>query len=396
MYIASIVIGAIVVFLIAMINGANDIGKSLGVLSSIRRINTKKMYLLNAIFMCAGALLIGEYISKTYAKGIVNYSFIHDSRRVTLGLLSAMISILLWAWISIAYKIPVSISQLAVGGLLGSGIAICSVECVFWGKVFIIVFSWLITPLVALSISVMLYKLNFLVEHLGRQDAGVKLAFVYVFFAMFTIQYLIYSRIISVFHAINYSALLSSVLTILLYIIVNRLIRRKNMDFNDLFYDYASVTTSFMLSFSYGAHDVGNAAGPFMILLETLYDGALSEVIKMTAATLFSSVAFLIGALIWGYRIAETIGGKIVPLVPVTSFTVQLSTSFTVFILVALGIPSSITLALIGSLAGVGYARGLKYVNTRTLLKINAMWIIGVPSTMLLSCVLTSISTKLF
>ncbi|MEM1830431.1 MAG: inorganic phosphate transporter, partial [Desulfurococcaceae archaeon] len=109
-----------------------------------------------------------------------------------------------------------------------------------------------------------------------------------------------------------------------------------------------------------------------------------------------SSVAFLIGALIWGYRIAETIGGKIVPLVPVTSFTVQLSTSFTVFILVALGIPSSITLALIGSLAGVGYARGLKYVNTRTLLKINAMWIIGVPSTMLLSCVLTSISTKLF
>ncbi|MEM1830300.1 MAG: hypothetical protein QXJ97_02070, partial [Desulfurococcaceae archaeon] len=61
MYIASIVIGAIVVFLIAMINGANDIGKSLGVLSSIRRINTKKMYLLNAIFMCAGALLIGEY-----------------------------------------------------------------------------------------------------------------------------------------------------------------------------------------------------------------------------------------------------------------------------------------------------------------------------------------------
>lgn len=391
MYIASAIIGAIALFLLAMINGANDIGKSLGVLSSTRAINIKRAYLINSISMCAGALLLGEYVSRTYAEGIVDYPSIHEFNKVASGLLSAMVSTLLWAWISIVYKIPISISQLAVGGILGSGIALCDVKCIFLERVFIIVYSWLITPLIAFSASILLYKLNVLME-----ESGGRLSLIYLFISMTIIQFLIYLRIVSVHYAVFYAMLSSLFLTVLIYVKVNRLIRQGNMDFNDLFYDYASVATSFMLSFSYGAHDVGNSAGPLIALLETAYRGALNEAVIVVSALLFSSMAFLAGALLWGYRIAETIGGRIVPLIPVTSFTVQLSTSFTVFILVALGIPSSITLALIGSIAGVGFARGLKYVNTRTLLKINAMWVIGVPLTTLISYVFTSISMKLF
>jgi PiT family inorganic phosphate transporter len=150
-----------------------------------------------------------------------------------------------------------------------------------------------------------------------------------------------------------------------------------------------------MLAFSYGAHDVGNAAGPFTVFLETINKEASNESLKSTIAITYSSIAFLLGALLWGYRIAETIGGRITPLTPATSFIVQLSTAFTVILLVGLNIPSSLTLALLGAIAGVGYARGLQYVNTRTLLEINMLWIIGVPLTILISYAFTSVSIRL-
>jgi len=54
-----------------------------------------------------------------------------------------------------------------------------------------------------------------------------------------------------------------------------------------------------------------------------------------------------------------------------------------------MGIPSSITLTLLGSIAGVGYARGLNYVNTKMLIKINLFWIVGVASTIVASYLFT-------
>lgn|GEM_PF-3396869 len=394
MYIESITLGAIMVFLLAMINGANDIGKLVGVLSGARIVNTRRAYLLNAIAMSTGAVLIGEYVSRTYAKGIVDFGSMIDPRRIIISLLSAVASTLLLALISVTYKIPVSISQLAVGGTLGSGLASCGYECVFWDRVFIITLSWITTPLIAMLLSIVLYRLSILIEH-SRHSLSSKIGFIYVYTAMFTVQCLIYLRIFSSIIAVILATSLSLILTLVSYMIVLNIHRRVGIINGDWFYSYATTLTSFMLAFSYGAHDVGNAAGPLTVFLETINKETSNESLKSTIAITYSSIAFLLGALLWGYRIAETIGGRITPLTPATSFIVQLSTAFTVILLVGLNIPSSLTLALLGAIAGVGYARGLQYVNTRTLLEINMLWIIGVPLTILISYAFTSVSIRL-
>ncbi|MEM4691422.1 MAG: inorganic phosphate transporter, partial [Desulfurococcaceae archaeon] len=95
--------------------------------------------------------------------------------------------------------------------------------------------------------------------------------------------------------------------------------------------------------------------------------------------------AISLGVLLWGYRVAETIGEKITTLTVETGFIAQFSGSITVLIVTRLGLPVSTTVAIVGSIGGVGLARGLRYVNLKTLFKIILTWFIGFPTIMVLS-----------
>ncbi len=97
------------------------------------------------------------------------------------------------------------------------------------------------------------------------------------------------------------------------------------------------------------------------------------------SALALSAFGIASGILIWGFSVIETIGEKITPLSIETAFIAQFSGSIAVLIVTRLGLPVSTTVSIVGAVAGVGLARGVKNVNLRLLGKIVAAWFLGFP-----------------
>ena len=67
----------------------------------------------------------------------------------------------------------------------------------------------------------------------------------------------------------------------------------------------------------------------------------------------------ILGLATWGYRVMETIGKKITELTPSRGFAAELAAATTIVLASRLGIPVSTTHILVGSVLGVGLARGI-------------------------------------
>lgn len=373
--------------LVAMLNGAQDVGKVLGVSSRGAGRGGVLDYVYYSLIMATGAVILGSRISRTLAKGIVDFTAIELRNSLTVGSISALTASILIASFALVKKLPVSISQLVVGGITGAGIALGGFKYINTHRLLIVVSSWFITPLLAAVLSITLYFINEYVSRHYSPRALFTLHACYLYTSLLLLNYFILSEAVEPGLSITYSLIIS--LSTVALITLLTLARKHHVEERVEFVKTTShVVVTLLLALSLGAHDIGNAAGPLSIGLQEVM-GVGDKTMQL--ALLASAAGFAIGAIIWGYRIAETVGGRITPLTPETSIVVQLSTGLTILVLIWMGIPSSITLAVIGSIAGVGYARGLKYVNTKLFLEINLVWLLGVPFAGLLSFSIASL-----
>jgi PiT family inorganic phosphate transporter len=370
-----------------MLNGAQDVGKVLGVSSRGAGRRGVLDYVYYSLIMATGAVILGSRISRTLAKGIVDFTAIELRNSLTVGSISALTASILIASFALVKKLPVSISQLVVGGITGAGIALGGFKYINTHRLLIVVSSWFITPLLATVLSITLYFINEYVSRHYSPRALFTLHACYLYTSLLLLNYFILSEVVEPGLSITYSLIIS--LSTVALITLPTLARKHHVEERVEFVKTTShVVVTLLLALSLGAHDIGNAAGPLSIGLQEVM-GVGDRTMRL--ALLASAAGFAIGAIIWGYRIAETVGGRITPLTPETSLVVQLSTGLTILVLIWMGIPTSITLAVIGSIAGVGYARGLKYVNTKLFLEINLVWLLGVPFTALLSFSIASL-----
>jgi len=131
--------------------GANDTANCVGTAVGAGLLSFRKAVVLVAIFVVLGAMMEGEQVMKTIGKGIVKTDLP----------VAAVVTILLCSgfWVSIAtfYQIPVSTSQAIVGGVVGAGLA-AGAEINYW-KLLTILESWVISPLFALVLALVLYHL---------------------------------------------------------------------------------------------------------------------------------------------------------------------------------------------------------------------------------------------
>lgn len=374
MYIIGVVTGAIIAFILAMVNGANGVGNVIGVISVYRLFKYRTLLLISMFSMATGALLVGEYISRTYSRGVVYYECMTGDESVIISTLISIASSMLWGFIMLRKKIPISISQMTIGGLVGSTIGICGVNGVQWSRLYVIIASWIITPLLSMALSILVYYVSSFIES-KKTTLVLLINILYFFTAVVLVLYLLLSRFIDRSASLMYSLMVST-LIILSYFLTMYAIQSEVSDIVYISRWFSGLSISLFLAFTYGAHDIGNSAGPLSTIIS--HGLLLPDNESLAISLYFTTIGLIIGAYLWGHRIIETVGGKITPLTPFTSLIVQLSMVYTMFILISAGIPSSFTLTMVGSIAGVGYARGLQYVDIRTLLKINVAWITGV------------------
>lgn len=146
-------------------------------------------------------------------------------------------------------------------------------------------------------------------------------------------------------------------------------------------FGYLQIMSACLMAFAHGANDVANAIGPLAAAIGVLTTGyiAAQATIPVWALAL-GGAGIVIGLATWGWRVIETIGKKITELTPTRGFSAEFGAAATILIASRLGLPISTTHTLVGSVIGVGLARGIEALDLRTTRHIIISWIVTVPA----------------
>ena len=129
----------------------------------------------------------------------------------------------------------------------------------------------------------------------------------------------------------------------------------------------ALVLVGAVAAFAMGANDVSNASGA---LVGTGTFGPL-------AAGAVGGAGLALGILTWGKPLLRRVAFEIVAVDRAMATAAQLVQAAVVLAAVAFGFFTSMNQALVGAMAGAGFARGRETVHLRTLLLIAQGWLLG-------------------
>lgn len=135
-------------------------------------------------------------------------------------------------------------------------------------------------------------------------------------------------------------------------------------------------------AFSLGANNVGNAVGPLA-----------NMGIRSPGVALLGGVAMAVGALTYGHRVTGTVAHGVVPLDPLSAFTVQISLALVTHIFAIVGVPISLSQAVIGALIGIGIIKGERVLHRKRILSIILGWVVTPIAAGSLACVVYLVSS---
>jgi PiT family inorganic phosphate transporter len=146
------------------------------------------------------------------------------------------------------------------------------------------------------------------------------------------------------------------------------------------------ILTACAVAFAHGSNDVANAIGPLAAIVHVAQEMDVTGKSPVEPWMLgVGGIGIVIGLATWGYRVMETVGKKITDLTPSRGFAAELGAASTIVLASRLGIPVSTTHVLVGSVLGVGLARGIGVVDMRVVGRILVSWAMTVPIAAVLS-----------
>ncbi|MBA3237656.1 MAG: inorganic phosphate transporter [Parachlamydiaceae bacterium] len=146
-------------------------------------------------------------------------------------------------------------------------------------------------------------------------------------------------------------------------------------------FGYLQIMSACLMAFAHGANDVANAIGPLAAALAILSTGSVESIAPIPTWVLaLGGFGIVIGLATWGWRVIETIGKKITELTPTRGFAAEFGAATTIVIASQLGMPISTTHTLVGSVLGIGLARGIGALNLTMTRDIFISWLVTVPA----------------
>ncbi|HMK53414.1 MAG TPA: inorganic phosphate transporter [Methanobacteriaceae archaeon] len=227
----------------------------------------------------------------------------------------------LWITITIIRKIPISGSDAIISAVVGVGIVSVGVSNINWQTLEFIVLSWIFSPLIGLA-------------------------------AGFSVYYLLKN------------------------FFLNRVTRIASESRLEKIFSYLQIGSSAFTALNVGAIDIAVATG----VLYYAFGTGTSVDIKFLGA-----IGIVLGILVAGGRITDTIGRRITDLIPSRGFSAQISAATVVFFFAGLGMPVSPTQTLVGTVIGVGLARGSSTIKLDVIKNIATTWVVTIPACILIS-----------
>jgi PiT family inorganic phosphate transporter len=382
--------------------GANDVANAMGTSVGSKALTIKQAILIAMVFEFAGAYLAGGEVTSTIRKGIVDSEiFTNSPDLLVFGMLSALLAAGTWLMIASFMGWPVSTTHSIVGAIVGFAAVGVSVDAVNWSKVSTIVASWVVSPVIAGTISFALFRSvqNLILIHDDPFVRAKKYAPLYMFavgflMAMVTIlkglkhvfkdigmslsfgESIVWSAMFGILIAMLGSYLLSKVTRDLALEETNRFANVERV------FAVLMIFTACSMAFAHGSNDVANAVGPLAAVVNVVNSGGviLAKSTMPSWILLLGGAGIVFGLATYGFKVMGTIGRKITELTPSRGFAAELGAAATVVFASGTGLPISTTHTLVGAVLGVGLARGIGALNLKMIGSIFLSWVVTLPA----------------
>ena len=377
--------------------GANDVANAMGTSVGTRALTLGQAILVACVFEFAGAYLAGGEVTSTIRKGIVDPTILSGSPNLLVyGMLSSLLAAGTWLLFASFKGWPVSTTHSIVGAIVGFAAVGISFDAVIWSEVTTIAASWVVSPLLAGTISFLIFK-SVQVLILDTDDPFAK-AKKYVPGYMFLVGFVI--AMVTFLKGLKHvgfdlsfqqSIIFSTAFGIVIALLGKAFLRRVenvSKQRGDVVFDGVErvfailmVFTACAMAFAHGSNDVANAVGPLAAVASIVQSGgdiAAASVLPWWILLLGGS-GIVAGLIMLGYRVIETVGRNITELTPSRGFAAELAAATTVVLASGAGLPISTTHALVGAVLGVGLARGISAINAGVVGRILISWLVTLP-----------------
>ena len=382
--------------------GANDVANAMGTSVGSRALTIRQAILIAIVFEFLGAYLAGGEVTSTIRKGIIDPGVLTDTPHLLIfGMLAALLAAGTWLLIASAMGWPVSTTHSIVGAIVGFAAVGIGPGIVNWGQVGGIVASWVVSPVLAGTISFGLFvSVRALI--LDTEDPLAR-AIRYIPLYMWAVGFMI--SMVTLLKGLKHVGIeldlglgsrfanalpVSALIGVGVAILGARLLRRvtpeddagTGFDQVERVFAILMVFTACAMAFAHGSNDVANAVGPLAAVASTIASGG--DITAKSAMPpwilLLGGAGIVVGLATYGYKVIGTIGRKITELTPSRGFAAELGAATTVVLASALGLPISTTHTLVGAVLGVGLARGIAALNLRVIATIIGSWLVTLPA----------------
>jgi len=377
--------------------GANDVANAMGTSVGARALTVAQAVLIACIFEFAGAYLAGGEVTSTIRKGIIDAGVVSATPELLVfGMLGTLLAAGIWLLIASYFGWPVSTTHSIVGAIVGFAAVGIGVDVIQWPKVASIAASWVISPIIAGTLSFLLFtSVKRLILQTSNPFMSAKR---YVPFYMFLTAFLV-SMVtfvkglqhvginLSTSQSIAWSLVFALMITVFGALLLQRIdntTKEKNgamFDGVERVFAVLMVFTACAMAFAHGSNDVANAIGPLAAIVSVVQSGGAVEATSDVPywILLIGASGIVMGLGMLGYRVMITVGRTITELTPSRGFAAQLAAAGTVVLASGTGLPISTTHTLVGAVLGVGLARGIGAINLGVLGKIVLSWIVTLP-----------------
>ena len=285
------------------------------------------------------ALILGavfEFIGAMYLGSnvikTVGSGIISPDLLQTIGAFIITLAAALWITITIIKKIPISGSDAIISAVVGYGLVSVGLSNMNLNILGLVLASWVLSPLIGMIIG-------------------------------FGFYYILKNRFLEKVKDIAIKGRLEKI------------------------FSYLQVFSSAFAALNVGAIDIAVATGVLYYAFGTSYGVDIKFI---------GALGIIMGILVAGGRITDTIGRRITDLIPSRGFSAQISAASVVFLFATLGMPVSPTQTLVGTVIGVGLARGSKTIKMDVIKSIATTWLVTIPACIVISASLYLLVNFLF
>ncbi|MCE9616280.1 MAG: inorganic phosphate transporter [Lentisphaerae bacterium] len=380
--------------------GANDVANAFGTSVGSGAVTFRRAIVLAAIFEFAGAFLVGAHVSDTIKGNIIRPELFVDQPLIYAKvMLAALLAASFWLHLATYFGQPVSTTHAIIGAIIGAGIVAGDASDVQWQKMGRIAASWIVSPVCGALLSFVIYYM--IRKRVLRSDQPVVSARRAVPVGMAAVvAVMVFSvckdalpRVLAgrpiAEHwpvvAVPISLVLALVAGVITRVVVHRAsvegLNSKELEYGriEAWFGRLQIATACYMAFAHGANDVANAIGPIAGVLEALKGHVGGKAPVPAWVLFFGGAGIVAGLATYGYKVIEAVGRKITEVTPTRGFSAEFGTATTVLVCSLLGLPISTTFVLVGSVMGVGFARGFGAIDLRVVRRIFLSWVITIP-----------------